>query len=132
MIWAFVPKHNHAGTRSSSIEIATFVAVSISNEGCIPILKILDVMGITIGPVAMRLSRKKRNSLDDTKNFISQESKTLEYHLQCSSIGSQFRLTWSSIFGVYILTKDNGNDGGDIVFGNYLPGQRCVDCLEDV
>ena len=64
MIWAFVPKHNHAGTRNSSIEIATFVAVSISNEGCIPILKILDVMGITIGPVAMRLSRKKRNSLD--------------------------------------------------------------------
>ena len=80
------------------------------------------VMGITIGPVAMRLSRKKRNSLDDTKNFISQESKTLGYHLQCSSIGSQFRLTWSSIFGVYILTKDNGNDGGDIVFGNSLSG----------
>ena len=69
MIWTFVPKHILTGTRNSSIEIATFVAVSISNEGCIPILKILDVMGITIGPVAMRLSRKKRNSLDDTRKL---------------------------------------------------------------
>ena len=78
------------------------------------------------------MSRKKRNSLDDTKNFISQESKTLGCHLKCSSIGSQFRLTWSSIFGVYILYKDNGNEGGDIVFRNSLPGWQCVDCLEDV
>ena len=77
------------------------------------------------------ISRKKETLLMIQKT-ISQESKTLGYHLQCSSIGSQFRLTGSSIFGVYILTKDNENDDGHIVFGNSLPGWRCVDCLEDV
>ena len=81
----------------------------------------IDVSGSRCLATTMRLSRKQGNSLDNTKNFISQESKILGYHFQCSSIGSQFRLTWSSIFGVYILlTKDNGNDGGDIVFGKFF------------
>ena len=35
-----------------TIQISTFLAVCIFNEGFIPILKILSVMGITIGPEA--------------------------------------------------------------------------------
>ena len=50
LIWTFAPKHIHAGTQT--IQISTFVAVCIFNEGFISILKILSVMGITIGPEA--------------------------------------------------------------------------------
>ena len=50
LIWTFAPKHIHPGTQT--IQISTFVAVCIFNEGFIPILKILSVMGITIGSEA--------------------------------------------------------------------------------
>ena len=46
----FAPKYIHAGTQT--IQISTFLTVCIFNEGFIPILKILNVMGITIGSEA--------------------------------------------------------------------------------
>ena len=46
------------------------------------------------------VTQKKETLLMMQKNFISQESKTLGYHLQGSSIGSQFRLARPSLFGV--------------------------------
>ncbi|GIY11775.1 uncharacterized protein CDAR_312281 [Caerostris darwini] len=57
LIWTFAPKHIHAGPKT--IEIATFFAVSIFNEGFIPILKILDVMVITIGPDANAFAARR-------------------------------------------------------------------------
>ena len=50
LIWTFALKHIHAGTQT--IQISIFLAVCIFNEGFIAILKILSVMGITIGPEA--------------------------------------------------------------------------------
>ncbi|XP_033355633.1 uncharacterized protein LOC117236621 [Bombus vosnesenskii] len=50
LICTFAPKHIHAGTQT--IQISTFLAVCIFNEGFTPILKILSVMGITIDPEA--------------------------------------------------------------------------------
>lgn len=38
------------------LEIATYAAVCISNEGFEPILKIMEVMGVTIGPDALRFA----------------------------------------------------------------------------
>ena len=48
LIWTFLWRHIHAGTQT--IQIFTFPAVCIFHEAFIPILKILSVMGITIGP----------------------------------------------------------------------------------
>ena len=79
-----------------------------------------------------RLVLHKKLSWLYKKDFISQESKTLECQSQCSNIDLQFRLIWSSIFAVHILSENNGNDGGDIILGSSLSGRRCVNCLEDI
>ncbi|KYN11782.1 hypothetical protein ALC57_16060 [Trachymyrmex cornetzi] len=50
LIWNFAPKHLHCVAKT--IEIATFLAVIIFNEGFLPILKVMDVMGVTIGQQA--------------------------------------------------------------------------------
>ena len=50
LIWTFTSKYIHA--RTQTIQISTFLAVFIFNKGFILILKILSVMGITIGPEA--------------------------------------------------------------------------------
>jgi len=47
LIWNFTSKHLHCAAKM--IEIATFLAVIIFNEGFVSILKIRDVMGVTIG-----------------------------------------------------------------------------------
>lgn len=50
LIWTFAPKHIHAGTQT--IQIATYLAVAIFNEGYLPILQIMKLMGITVGTEA--------------------------------------------------------------------------------
>jgi len=47
LIWTFAPRHLHSWAKI--VEIATFLAVVIFNEGFMPILKIINVMGVTIG-----------------------------------------------------------------------------------
>ena len=47
LIWLFAPKHMHSGLKT--IEIATFLAVSIFNEGFSSILRIFNTLGIVIG-----------------------------------------------------------------------------------
>ncbi|XP_011881176.1 PREDICTED: uncharacterized protein LOC105569367 [Vollenhovia emeryi] len=49
-IWQFAPKHVFSD--SNIIQIAAFLATCIFNEGFKPILKIMETMGITIGPYA--------------------------------------------------------------------------------
>ncbi|XP_044575736.1 uncharacterized protein LOC123259356 [Cotesia glomerata] len=48
LIWTFAPKHIHAG--SQTIEIADYLATCIFNEGFYPILNIVILMGMKIGP----------------------------------------------------------------------------------
>ncbi|XP_044581963.1 uncharacterized protein LOC123263348 [Cotesia glomerata] len=50
LIWTFAPKHIHAG--SQTIQIANYLAVAIFNEGYLPILKMMELMGITVGTEA--------------------------------------------------------------------------------
>ncbi|XP_039956397.1 uncharacterized protein LOC120772072 [Bactrocera tryoni] len=57
LIWTFAPKYIHSGTRT--IEIANYFAVCIFNEGFLPILKIMSIMGITIGPEAYAFAEKR-------------------------------------------------------------------------
>ena len=86
LIWTFAPKHIHAGTQT--IQISTFLAVCIFNEGFIPILKILSVMGITIGPEAHAFAvrrdkvRIERSELRDTE--ASKEARTARLHKRLS------------------------------------------------
>lgn len=47
-IWQFAPKHVFCGTQI--IEISAFLATCIFNEGFKSILKIMETMGIIIGP----------------------------------------------------------------------------------
>ena len=65
LIWTFAPKHIHA--RKKTIEIANYLAVYIFNEGFLPILKIMSVMGIAIGPEAHALASKR----DETRGYAA-------------------------------------------------------------
>ncbi|KYN03416.1 hypothetical protein ALC62_05734 [Cyphomyrmex costatus] len=49
-IWQFMPKHSFCS--KNIIEIAALTATCIFNEGFKPVLKIMEIMGITIGPNA--------------------------------------------------------------------------------
>jgi len=50
LIWTFAPKHFHSGAKI--VETATFLAIIIFNEGFMTILKVINVMGVTIGQQA--------------------------------------------------------------------------------
>ncbi|GIY05118.1 uncharacterized protein CDAR_120911 [Caerostris darwini] len=86
LIWTFAPKHIHAGPKT--IEIATFFAVSIFNEGFIPILKILDVMGITIGPEANAFAARRDEARIERSELrtseASKEGRTARLHQRTS------------------------------------------------
>ncbi|CAD6218422.1 GSCOCG00011449001-RA-CDS [Cotesia congregata] len=60
LIWTFAPKHIHSGPKI--IEIATFLAVCIFNEGFIPILKMMTLMGMKIGPEAHSFAVRRDNA----------------------------------------------------------------------
>jgi len=49
-VWNIAPKHKFVGKKT--LEIAVFSAACIFNEGFLPILKVLEVMGVQIGPQA--------------------------------------------------------------------------------
>ena len=78
LIWNFTPKHIHA--RTQTIQISTFLAVCIFNEGFIPILKILSIMGITIGPeahaFAVRRDEVRIERIELRASEASKEAKT--------------------------------------------------------
>lgn len=74
LIWTFAPKHLHSGPKV--VEIATFLAVIIFNEGFEAILKTLETMGVKIGPQAegyvqqrdsSRIDRSERRTSDVVK-----------------------------------------------------------------
>lgn len=47
LIWKFAPKHLFSG--KETVEIATYLAISIFNEGFTSILRVMTELGITIG-----------------------------------------------------------------------------------
>ncbi|XP_074096654.1 uncharacterized protein LOC141525864 [Cotesia typhae] len=60
LIWTFAPKHIHSG--SQVIEIATFIAVCIFNDGFFPILKMMTLMGMQIGPETHSFAVRRNNA----------------------------------------------------------------------
>jgi len=72
-IWQFAPKHVFCG--SNIIQIAAFLATCIFNEGFKPILKIMETMGITIGPCAdLFASNRDAECIKDAKRRTSYQS----------------------------------------------------------
>ncbi|XP_066590769.1 uncharacterized protein [Prorops nasuta] len=60
LIWTFAPKHLHSGAKV--VELATYLAVLIFNEGFQPILKIMEIMGADIGINAQGFVHNRDNS----------------------------------------------------------------------
>ncbi|XP_043258074.1 uncharacterized protein LOC122400607 [Colletes gigas] len=74
LIWTFAPKHIHSGT--ATVEIATFLAACIFNEGFSSILKILDTMGVKIGQQAKTYAMlRDQNRIDRSERRASAASK---------------------------------------------------------
>lgn len=59
LIWTLVPRHMRCGKKT--VEIATFLAICIFNEGFQTILQIMSLMGIIIGPNAKAYVDKRDN-----------------------------------------------------------------------
>lgn len=73
-VWHLAPKHLFAGKKI--VDIATYISACIFNEGFASLLKIMETMGITIGPQAEQLARNRderrvssanRRSTDNSK-----------------------------------------------------------------
>lgn len=59
-VWHLAPKHIFVGKKV--VEIATNCALCIFNEGFKPLLKIMEVMGVTVGQAAAALAEQKDNA----------------------------------------------------------------------
>lgn len=87
-VWKLAPKHLHCGAKT--VEIATYIAVSLFNEGHITLLKIMDVLGIAVGLEANNFARfadAKRvtaaeNSLTDAVKAAALSKKDDQIKLQ--------------------------------------------------
>ena len=87
LIWTFASKYIHAGMQT--IQISIFLAVCIFNEDFIPILKILSVMGITIGPEAHAFAVLRRDEVRIERSELRaseapQEARTARLHERTS------------------------------------------------
>ncbi|XP_071574866.1 uncharacterized protein [Temnothorax nylanderi] len=69
-VWQFAPKHSFCS--SNIINIATYLATCIFNEGLKPILKIMSIMGVTIGPNAYEYAcARDANRIKDAERLSS-------------------------------------------------------------
>lgn len=71
-VWSITPKHIFSGGKI--VEIATHIAACVFNEGFDPILKIMEVMNIKIGPIALEYARSRDNLRIRKANRESSES----------------------------------------------------------
>jgi len=60
LIWSFALKHLHSGPKI--VNLATFLAIIIFNEGFMPILKVMNVMGASIGQQAEMYANSRNES----------------------------------------------------------------------
>lgn len=74
-VWRLSPKHLHCGLKV--VEISAYIAAGIFNEGYTSVLKIMNLLNLTIGTYAKvfahnsdeeRITRQNRKSLSETKD----------------------------------------------------------------
>lgn len=71
LVWNFASKHNFTGKKV--LEIATLTAACIFNEGFLPVLKIMELMGVTIGQTARNYS----DSVDNARTLKANKNAEL-------------------------------------------------------
>lgn len=88
-VWQLAPKHIFSGKKI--IDIATYCAACTFNEGFLLVLKIMDVMGIKIGPYAEQLAQERdaqriyradRQSMSDSKEARTARKKAKTEELE--------------------------------------------------
>ena len=76
-VWRLAPKHVFCGKKI--LEIATYTAACIFNEGQKPILKILEVMGCSLGPGSLSFAENCDNArvqrVDPRSSFASKNAR---------------------------------------------------------
>jgi len=60
LIWHIAPKHLHSGLQI--VEVASFIAASLFNEGHTTILKIMNALEITLASRAIHMHARKMSS----------------------------------------------------------------------
>lgn len=74
MIWCLAPKHLWHG--KSTVEIASWISVSVFNEGSATLLKMLDVMDVDTGPIARKfVSQRDKTRIKRAERSSSEQSK---------------------------------------------------------
>lgn len=70
-IWHLAPKHLHCG--SKMVEIATFLSSGIFNEGYYTVLKVMNIMGIRVGPACKAVADAMNNQRLNLAHHKSQK-----------------------------------------------------------
>lgn len=60
VLWSMAPKHIFCTAKT--IELAAFLSTIVFNEGCLPLLRVMEVMGITIGLRAKMFAELKNDT----------------------------------------------------------------------
>ena len=79
LIWSFAPKRVFSGAKT--VNIASYFAESIFNEGFESLLKIMNIMNIIIGRNAVAVCTKEddtRISIADTRSFEASKEGRVE------------------------------------------------------
>ncbi|KAG5883373.1 hypothetical protein JTB14_009071 [Gonioctena quinquepunctata] len=71
-VWNIAPKHKFVGKKT--LEIAALSAACIFNEGLLPILKVMEVMGVRIGPEARHFADRANNRRVDRSELEATEA----------------------------------------------------------
>lgn len=71
VVWRIAPKHIFSG--KNIVELAANCALCRYNEGSMPLLKIMETMGVTIGLTASAMAAKNDESRIQLSNFQSSE-----------------------------------------------------------
>jgi len=91
LIWSFAPKRVFSGAKT--VEIASYLAASIFNEGYESLLKMMHVMNITIGPNAVAICTEMDNariSIADARSFEASKEGRFERRAMRSAIEEDF------------------------------------------
>lgn len=71
-VWNIAPKHKFV--RKKTLEIAALSAACIFNEGLLPILKVMEVMGVRIGPEARHFADRANSRRVDRAELEATEA----------------------------------------------------------
>lgn len=91
MIWSLAPKQTFSGAKT--VDIASYCAPSIFNEGFSSLLKIMDIMNVKIGPNAFNLCKtvdERRISQANERSFDASKEGRIQRRTTRSALEEDF------------------------------------------